>query len=97
VAVVFACVVFVAPASAQAAAPPASQTGAEPVTSSTLVASEAPVPQHPVPRIGPFRGSAEVRVRAARWLLLLGGVQVVALMVVTRRARSRVSERDVEP
>jgi hypothetical protein len=108
-AVVFACFLVMAPASAHAAAstahaavPSTAPNGADEITSSTLVASGPPVPQRtatrgPAPRIGPFRVTAEVGVRAAKWLLLVGGVQVVALMIVTRRARSRLSARDVEP
>jgi hypothetical protein len=67
-------------------------------TTTVQVASGAPVPQAPAPRIGPFRGAASGSgVRAAWWLLVIGGAQVVALMFITRRNRARVPLVDDRP
>jgi hypothetical protein len=67
-------------------------------TTTAQVASGAPVPQANAPRIGPFRGTAsESGVRAAWWLLVIGGAQVAALMLITRRSRSRVPVADDGP
>ncbi len=67
-------------------------------TTTVQVASGAPVPQANTPRIGPFRGAAsESGVRAAWWLLVIGGAQVVALMLITRRTRARVPVADDGP
>lgn len=91
---------------ASAAAPDQTDGGAP--TTTVIVASEAPVPQSPSlqspspqapsPRIGPFRGVAsEPGVRAAWWLLIIGGGQVLALMFLTRRSRARVLAADDRP
>jgi hypothetical protein len=85
------CLVVAPATSAVATSPPVDAT-----STSVQVASGAPVPQSP--RIGPFREAAgESGVRAAWWLLVIGGAQVVALVLVTRRARARLPLRDDAP
>jgi hypothetical protein len=67
-------------------------------TTTVLVASGGPAPQAPGPRIGPFRGTTtESGVRAAWWLLVIGGAQVLALLVITRRSRARLPLDDDAP
>jgi hypothetical protein len=91
------CVALVSMAPLAAATAPDSGTS-EGSTTTVQVASGAPVPQSPPPRVGPFRGVAsESGVRAAWWLLVVGGAQVVALMFITRRARARVPLSDDRP
>lgn len=86
--------VLAVPAALASGTAPTAGADATAATSTTvIVASGAPVPvpQLPPTRIGPFVGPAEGSgLRAAWWLLILGGIQVVALMVLTRRTRARV-------
>lgn len=73
-------------------------------TSTTVVASEGPVPQQQPgagarsPSIGPIivptTGSS---FTGAWWLIAFGGLQLVGLFFITRRARARLSTDDAQP
>jgi hypothetical protein len=68
------------------------------VTTSTIVASESPNPGlgqgAPAPEIGPIVVPADTSsFSRAWWLVAFGGVQLVGLFFITRRARTRLSTR----
>lgn len=60
-------------------------------TTTTIVASEGPVPAGgQKPQVGPFLSSVHVGGLGGYWWLVgFGGLQLVGLAVVTRRARAR--------
>ena len=70
-------------------------------TSTTAVASEGPVannPGGPNPEIGPIVVPTESSsFSGAWWLVAFGGVQLIGLLLITRRARSRLSAQDAQP
>ncbi|MFM2076617.1 MAG: hypothetical protein RJA49_507 [Actinomycetota bacterium] len=76
-----------------------SATAAAPST--TAVASEGPVPNNPggaAPEIGPIVVPTESSAfSGAWWLVAFGGVQLIGLLLITRRARSRLSPQDAQP
>lgn len=69
-------------------------------TSTTIVASEGPLPGAGArsPSIGPIivptSGSS---FTGAWWLVAFGGLQLVGLFLITRRARARLSTDDAQP
>ena len=69
-------------------------------TTTTIVASEGPVPEAGArsPSIGPIlvptTGSS---FKGAWWLVAFGGLQLVGLFFITRRARARLSTDDAQP
>ena len=71
------------------------------VTATTAVASEGPVPNNPggpSPEIGPIVVPTESSAfSGAWWLVAFGGVQLIGLLLITRRARSRLSPQDAQP
>ncbi len=77
-----------------------SAAGDDGATTTTIVASEGPVPEAGArsPSIGPIlvptSGSS---VTGAWWLMAFGGLQLVGLFLITRRARARLSTDDAQP
>ncbi len=73
---------------------------ADPATTTTVVASDGPVrnPGGPSAEIGPVVVPTEgSSFSGAWWLVAFGGVQLIGLLLITRRARSRLSTRDARP
>lgn len=73
-------------------------------TTTTIVASEGPVPEgNPeagarAPGIGPILvPTAGSSFNGAWWLVAFGGLQLVGLFFITRRARARLSTDDAQP
>gem|GEM_PF-3927855 len=73
-------------------------------TTTTIVASEGPVPENQpgagarAPGIGPILvPTAGSSFNGAWWLVAFGGLQLVGLFFITRRARARVSAGDAQP
>ncbi|MFZ4720237.1 MAG: hypothetical protein ACOYMR_12480 [Ilumatobacteraceae bacterium] len=62
---------------------------------STIVASEGPVR---APEVGPILvPTDDSAFGGAWWLVAFGGVQLVGLFFITRRARARLSTEDARP
>lgn len=82
------------PRAAVVAVAPASATddgAAAPTT--TIVDSGGPLPQ-----VGPILVPTDDNGVSTRWwLVAFGGVQVIGLFLVTRRARSRLVTHDIQP
>jgi hypothetical protein len=78
-----------------------STTVADAPTTTVQVASEAPSPGAAVadaPRVGPLDAAVGgTPSRGVWWLFGLGGLQVVGLLVMTRRSRARLSVPDATP
>lgn len=76
----------------------AAAAGADGGTTSTIVASEPPAPGGREPEAGaivtPTDGSSFAR---AWWLVAFGGLQLIGLFFITRRARSRLADEDAHP
>ncbi|MEN9644535.1 MAG: hypothetical protein RL238_1204 [Actinomycetota bacterium] len=77
---------------------------ADNTTSTTIVASEGPVPEAKpesgarAPGIGPILvPTAGSSFNGAWWLVAFGGLQLIGLFFITRRARARLSTDDVQP
>lgn len=75
-----------------------------PTTSTTIVASEGPVPENQPgagarsPGIGPILvPTSSSSFTGAWWLIAFGGLQLVGLFFITRRARARLSTDDAQP
>lgn len=69
-------------------------------TTSTIVASEGPVkaPEAKSPEVGPILVPTDnSSFNGAWWLVAFGGVQLVGLFFITRRARARLSTEDAQP
>lgn len=69
-------------------------------TTTTIVASEGPVPEAGArsPSIGPVLVPATgSSFTGAWWLVAFGGLQLVGLFLITRRARARLSTDDAQP
>ena len=63
------------------------------VTTTTVVESGGPLPE-----VGPILVPTDDNGVSTRWwLVAFGGVQVVGLFLVTRRARSRLATNDIQP
>ena len=74
-------------------------TDPAPPTTAPRVATEAPAPGGqvgaPIPEIGPFVAPVSVSHFSGTWWLVgFGGLQLVGLFVITRRARARLSVPD---
>ncbi len=92
-------VAVVAPAAAADTVDTAqNDTTQDDATTTTIVASESPNPGlgqgGPAPEIGPIVVPADSSsFSGAWWLVAFGGVQLVGLFFITRRARTRLSTR----